>query len=69
MNLIWVAILSIIFLAVFVMLAYEGLDRFPTIIEIPLIVFVVAALIFTGCAVIGAYGEIVWMLGFAERVV
>ena len=69
MNLIWVAILSIIFLAVLAMLAYEGFDRFPASIEIPLIVLIVAALIFTGCAVIGAYGEIVWMLGLAERVI
>ena len=69
MNLIWVAILSIIVLAVLVMLAYEGFDRFPGFIEIPLIVFVVAVFIFTVCAIVGAYGEIVWMLGLAERVV
>lgn len=69
MNLIWVAVLSIVFLAVLAMLAYEGFDRFPASIEIPLIVLVVAALIFTAYAIVGAYGEIVWMLGLAERVV
>lgn len=69
MNLIWIAILSVIALAVLTMLAYEGFDRFPGFIEIPLIVLIVAVFIFTGCAVIGAYGEIVWMLGLAERVI
>ena len=69
MNLIWVAILSIIVLAVLAMLAYEGFDNFPAAIEIPIIVFTLAALIFTAYAIRGAYCEIVWMLGLAERLV
>jgi len=69
MNLIWIAALSVIALAVLVMLAYEGFDRFPGFVEIPLIVLIVAVFIFTVCAIVGAYGEIVWMLGLAERVV
>lgn len=69
MSLIWIAVLSVIVLAVLAMLAYEGFDNFPASIEIPIIVLVVAVLIFTVCAILGAYGEIVWMLGLAERVI
>lgn len=69
MNLILIAILSVIVLVVLVMLAYVGYDSCVAFIEIPLIVLTVAVFIFTAYAIVGAYGEIVWMLGLAERVV